>query len=153
MVAPPFSGVEVKASFFPLAFLYRLAPVVVVINGTSMGAQWGTQFYPLEPGRYTIGCFTKYLFTQRCGWNTIDVDIYPGQVVRVTWTAPHITFMKGPIRAELIASNPPLQSPATAPVMPPMPTIAQPSSRLCQRCYATIAPGADACAACGERVA
>lgn len=150
MVPTSYTGVEVKVTFFPLAFIYWLCPVYVVINGVSMRAKWGAQFYPLAPGRYTVGCFTKYLIAQRCGWNTVDVDIYPGQVVRVTWTAPHVTFMKGPIRAELIASTPP--PPAPMPVAPLMPTAA-PASRLCQRCYATLPPGADACPACGARTA
>ncbi|MCW3054807.1 MAG: hypothetical protein JWN14_3977 [Chthonomonadales bacterium] len=102
VVAPEYTGFEVKWEHSFLAFLYALCPVYVEINGTRIQAKWGTQFFPAVPGRYLITCYTNYLITPQCGKNSIEVDLYQGQVVRVTWTAPLIVFMKGPMRWELI---------------------------------------------------
>ncbi len=102
--APPvYTGFEVKVEHSPLAFLYALCPVYVVINGTKMTAKWGAQFYPAVPGRYNIQCFCSYMFTPQTGLNGMEGDLYPGQVVRVTWTAPLVVFMKGKMRWELIS--------------------------------------------------
>jgi len=104
IVVPPGSmGFEVKLEYSMLAFLYALCPVYVVINGTKMKAQWGVQFFPAVPGRYNITCFTHYLLTPQTGKNSVEADLYPGQVVRITWRAPQIVFFKGPIRWEVIA--------------------------------------------------
>ncbi|MCW3054656.1 MAG: hypothetical protein JWN14_3826 [Chthonomonadales bacterium] len=102
--APPaYTGFEVKLEYSPLAFIYGLFPVFVVINGTTIPAQWGTQFYPAVPGRYHLACYMNYLITKQAGINVVAVDLSPGQVIRVTWKAPHVVFMKGPMRWEVIA--------------------------------------------------
>ncbi len=99
----PQMGFEVKLEYSPLAFLYALGSVYVSINGTVMKAKWGTQFYPAVPGRYNISCYTHYFITPKAGLNSLEVDLYPGQVVRVTWRAPFLVFMKGPMQAQVIA--------------------------------------------------
>ncbi len=103
VASPTYTGFEVKMEYPLLAFLYALCPVYVVINGTKMQAKWGTQFYPAVPGRYNITCFVHYLVTPQAGKNSIEGDLFEGQVVRVTWKASSIVFLKGPIRWELIA--------------------------------------------------
>jgi hypothetical protein len=100
---PVYTGFEVKLEYPPLAFLYRFGRVYVAINGTEIQATWGAQFYPAIPGRYQLSCYTHYMFTQKAGLNDVLVDLYPGQVIRVTWTAPHLVFAKGRIQAEIIA--------------------------------------------------
>lgn len=99
------TGVEIKADYFFLSFLYALCPVYAFINGVEVKAQWGNQFIPLQPGTYRVEICTHYFFMSRYGMNGIVINIYPGQVVRVSWSAPHITFMQGDIRADLIASS------------------------------------------------
>src|SRR5262245_22195867 len=111
MVAYPPTGVEVKMEFFPLAFIYGLCPVFVVINGQTMPSIWGAQFFPLPPGRYNVGCYARYFLAPHCGWNPVDIEIGVGQVVRVNWTAPGIVFLKGTVWTELIASAPPPMPP------------------------------------------
>ena len=103
MAPPAYTGFEVKLEYPLLGFLYSLFPVFVVINGTTLRARWGAQFYPAVPGRYDIACYMSYLITKQAGINVVACDLYPGQVIRVTWTAPHSVFMKGPVRWEIIA--------------------------------------------------
>ncbi len=106
MYTPPVPapmGFEVNLYYSPLAFLYALGSVYVVINGTVMQAIWGTQFYPAVPGRYNITCYTHYFITPQAGKNSVDIDLYPGQVVRVKWRAPAAVFMKGPMETQILA--------------------------------------------------
>ena len=44
-----------------------------------------------------------YLVTPKAGQNSVELDLYPDKVIRLTWRAPYIVFCKGPIRWELIA--------------------------------------------------
>lgn len=98
MVGEPLTGVEITLDYPLLAFVYGWCSVYAVIDGTVIRAIWGKQFYPTYPGRHSIGGYTNYLLFPQCGRNQIEVDIHPGQVVRVTWSAPHFTFSKGKIR-------------------------------------------------------
>ena len=108
VVAPEYTGFEVKLEYSFLAFLYAFCPVYVEINGTKIRTKWGTQFFPAVPGRYNITCYTHYMITPQAGKNSIEGDLFQGQVVRVTWKAPSIVFMKGPMRWELIAGPHPI---------------------------------------------
>ena len=103
MVPPAYTGFEVKLGYSPLAFLYGFAQVFVVINGTILPAKWGAQFYPAVPGRYRIACYMRYLVAQQAGLNVLEGDLFPGQVIRVTWKAPFTVFNKGPMHWEIIA--------------------------------------------------
>ena len=111
MNAIPPTGIEVVTKYVPMAFLFGFFQVKTVINGAEHFPKWGTAFYPLAPGRYTVGCSVNYMFSKRCGWNTVEVDLYAGQVVRVLWNAPDTVFQKGWMRVELAAA---------APVQPPL---------------------------------
>ena len=104
MNAGAVTGIEVTLEYTPLAFIYGLCPAFAIINGVENRTGWGTFFFPVPPGRYNVACYTNYLFISRCGLNSMDIDIYPGQIVRVTWSAPPITFMKGAMRAEVRSS-------------------------------------------------
>ena len=138
---PP-TGIEVVTKYVPMAFMFGFFPVKTVINGAEHAGKWGARFFPLSPGHYTVGCSVNYMFTKRCGWNTVEVDLYPGQVVRVAWNAPDTVFQKGWMRTELIAS---------APVQPSRPPLgySAPPAGLCRNCFAPLAPGAAACPGCG----
>lgn len=99
---PP-TGFEVKLEYSVLLFHYMFCPVFVVINGSTIKAAWGVQFFPAVPGRYRIECYTSYLITPLAGLNSVEIDLQPGQVFRIQWNAPPIVFMKGKMRTELIA--------------------------------------------------
>lgn len=143
MIEAPPTGIEVNFEYFFLAYMYGICNVGLAINGVPYHAIWGAQFYPLPPGRYNVSCHVNYLF--ECGKNSIDVDLAYGQVVRVTWKAPHIIFFKGSIRSQLIASAPP--SPMAG--MPNGPVM--PGPVICPRCGGPD-NGNGACARCGHQL-
>ena len=77
------SGVEVKLSFFPLAFFLFFCTPTVVVDGKSHKLGWGTHFIGLSPGQYTIKVFFGYMFMPECGANSIDVSILDGSINRI----------------------------------------------------------------------
>jgi hypothetical protein len=89
------SGIEFKLGFFPLAFILFACTPVVVINGAPQRLKWGTHFVPLAPGQYHIEVFFPYMLMRKCGRNTIDVNVQPGRVHKVSYYAPLLMFMKG----------------------------------------------------------
>ena len=93
------TGLQATTSFLPLMFLLYFCSPTVVINGYAYRTKWGTQSWPLQPGRYTIEVFFKYLFLARAGPASIVVDVHPGRVTCLSYemTVPWV-FAKGSIR-------------------------------------------------------
>ncbi len=78
------TGVEVKAGFFPLAFvLFLCRPRVVIDGGEPQLRSWGRHFFPLAAGRHTVKVYFKYLFKAECGANQREIDVHEGTTVRV----------------------------------------------------------------------
>ncbi|MBI2804991.1 MAG: hypothetical protein HYX68_08420 [Planctomycetes bacterium] len=91
------TGVEIKTEFFPLAFILFLFTPKIEIDDDVYSAQWGTRFFPLEPGKYTIRIYFPYIFMPRCGENRIKIRVREGEVARIKYYAPLIMFMPGTI--------------------------------------------------------
>ncbi|HLJ55900.1 MAG TPA: hypothetical protein VKT77_12750 [Chthonomonadaceae bacterium] len=160
MFEQPQSGMELVMKYSPMAFLYAAFPVYVEIEGSRLPVKWGTQFIPLPPGRYNVTCYVHYMVTPKAGLNTAVVDLFWGTVARVTWTAPPVVFMKGAIKAEVIAQAPqpdPVPNPtvphgvgAAPPAVPPIPlTGAGPAA--CPACGASDT-GARFCGKCSRQL-
>lgn len=92
------TGVEVKAGFFPLAFLFFFCTPTIVIDDIARQKSWGTHFFELELGRHTIKVFFKYLFMAECGLNSIDVIVEEGKISRIKYNMPPWIFAKGSIK-------------------------------------------------------
>src|SRR5207248_2564995 len=57
------TGLEVRAKFFPLAWMTMLYPVELRINGKRHAVSWyQTKFIPLPPGKYVVKMSTHSLF-------------------------------------------------------------------------------------------
>ena len=94
------TGIELRAKFFPLAFLLYLFPPTVEVDGQAYPAKWGTQFLPMAPGGHTIAVFFKYIFLPRCNLATTQVTLAPGQVLVVNYKARWLVFLPGKIAVE-----------------------------------------------------
>ena len=91
---------DVKPGFMFLAFLLYLLKPRVSINGSEpVRAQWGSNPYPVPPGRYQVEVWVPYLFFTYMGRNGIVVDVPPGSRVEVVWRAPWLAWLKGKIYA------------------------------------------------------
>ena len=92
------TGVEVKLSFFPLAFFLFACKPRVEINGAVEERSWGTHFFPTQPGRHSIKVYFRYLFMSQCGANTIDVSVTDGNVTRIKYYMWPWMFAKGSLK-------------------------------------------------------
>ncbi|HWJ61397.1 MAG TPA: DUF2510 domain-containing protein [Acidimicrobiales bacterium] len=90
--------IEVKTSFFFLAFLLHFCKVYVALNGQAAPQRWGTVAIPVAPGRYTIEAWCNYFIAPEMGRNGVVIDAMPGTVTRVHWKAPWLIFLKGSIQ-------------------------------------------------------
>lgn len=92
------SVIEVKTSYFFLAFLLALFKPQCSINGTQpFPIGWGTTPVPVPPGRYQVEVWLPYLFLPQMGKNGAIVDVPAGGAVQVHWRSPWIVFLKGSI--------------------------------------------------------
>ena len=55
----------------------------------------GHEHVPLSPGRHRVRVSFKYLIPSDAGGNEVDVDVKPGETVRVGYRAPLLVFLKG----------------------------------------------------------
>jgi hypothetical protein len=92
------TGVEVKVSFFKLAFFLFFCTPQIEIDSNVNQESWGTHFFPLSPGPHTIKIYFKYFFMPHCGANSIDITVNEGQVTRVHYVMPPWMFSKGRIK-------------------------------------------------------
>jgi hypothetical protein len=110
--------IEVKTSFFFLAFVLYLCKPRVAINGHESIQAWGTVAIPVPPGQYQVEAWTNYLLAPQMGRNGVVVDAAPGTVTRVHWKAPWLVFLKGSIAVTDVAA---LSGGAGAPAAAPAP--------------------------------
>jgi hypothetical protein len=87
-------AIEIRTSFFPLAFLLFLFPTRVTIDGgAEISHPWGPQVYPVPAGRHQVRVWCPYLGFIKMGDTTNAVDVMPGQVSGFDWKAPWLTFL------------------------------------------------------------
>jgi hypothetical protein len=126
--AAPMGAVEIRTSFFPLAFLLYLFPAKATIDGSGDIAHgWGTRLYPLPPGRHQVRVWCPYLGMMKLGDAVHEIDVAPGQVTGVQWTCPWLIFLNGSWRTlgmrplgpgELVAHAPAAPAAPAVPVAP-----------------------------------
>ena len=101
--APPASsgntGVEITAKFFVLAFILNFFKPIFTIDGVASKQSWRTPtFTPTSPGQHQVQVHFPYLIMKTCGKATTTVDVAPGQVVKLAYTAPWILLLGGKIK-------------------------------------------------------
>ena len=93
----PQSGIAVRAYHRPLGFLLELVSVIIQVDGTPHKREWGDSFFPLPPGRHEVEVWSRWTFFRHYGRNSTTVDVDPGVVQWIQWTAPASVFQKGRI--------------------------------------------------------
>lgn len=117
----PTSVIEVKTSYFVLAFLLAFfKPKVSIDGGPAFDVAWGTTPIPGPPGRHQVEVWVPYLFAPNMGRNGIVVDVPSGGAVQVAWRAPWLVFLTGAISVGPAQGAPgALGAGAHAPAAPP----------------------------------
>jgi hypothetical protein len=91
------SGIAVRAYHRPLGFLLELVSVTIQVDGIPHKRRWGDSFFPLPPGRHEVEVWSRWTFFRHYGRNNATVDVNPGVVQWIQWTAPASVFQKGRI--------------------------------------------------------
>lgn len=92
------SALDIKTSFFPLAFMFTFFKTLIEIDGQDVGPiPWGTHRFPVMPGTHTVRISARYLFYTKMMANQTTITVGPGQAVGVAYKAPWLVFMKGKI--------------------------------------------------------
>jgi hypothetical protein len=79
------TGIEVSVAFFPLAWILLLCTPRIAINGRVRQRPWGTYFFPVRPGVYEVEIWFPYLWRQKCGFNSREVEVQAGETARVSF--------------------------------------------------------------------
>ena len=88
-------AIEVTTGYMVLAFLLAAFKTRVAIDGHVYELPWGTNTFPVNPGRHRVRVSFKYLIPSDAGGNEVDVDVKPGETVRVGYRAPWLVFLTG----------------------------------------------------------
>ena len=91
---------EVTARHSAFAFIYALFKPTIEIDERVEKRPWGTSSFEIPPGKHVIAVSYPWLFSPRCGRNTVEVEAVAGEVVRVTYVAPPIRYMPGTITVD-----------------------------------------------------
>ena len=110
----PDAMIEVRTSFFVLAFLLHFfKPQVAVDGAPGVSVAWGPAPIPVRPGRHQVEVWLPYLFFPKMGHTTTVVDVAPGASMVVAWHAPWLAFLGGKVTV-----SGPFPLPAAAPAPP-----------------------------------
>jgi hypothetical protein len=91
------TGIEVRLSFFPLAWVFFFCTPRVAIDGREQPRKWGTHFFPASPGRHDVEIWIPYLFWTRCGYNSKTVEVTAGEATKVNFFMWPVVFLPGSI--------------------------------------------------------
>lgn len=95
---PPWTGIQVETSFFPLSFFLYACTPTIMIDGVPQQRPWGTHNIQLEPGIHNIKIYFRYLFMATCGFNQMNVVVQPNCIHRVKYEMGIFMFSPGTIR-------------------------------------------------------
>ncbi|MFZ6050735.1 hypothetical protein [Halocola ammonii] len=91
------SGIHVKTSFYPLAWLMFFCTPKIEVNGETSAHDWGMTFFELAPGNHKVRVYVPYFLNRYCGDNDINVNIKEGEIRTVSFKMPIILLAKGRI--------------------------------------------------------
>ena len=81
------SGIFVKCRVHPLSLLLLPCKTTVTVDDSSVRERWGEHFFPCEPGTHKVNVSFRYLW-EYLGDASLDVQVDPGETVRVTYQSP-----------------------------------------------------------------
>jgi hypothetical protein len=95
-VAQAGAGIEITATFFPMAFLLFFFPPTFVVDGRAMRGAWRQPtMIPVTPGRHDVRVFFRYLGIMDAGMGEAHVDVASDTTQRITYKAPWLVFLRG----------------------------------------------------------
>ena len=89
--------IAVTLRYAPFAFLLRLYPPALEIDGQGVPARWGRVVQPVALGEHHVHVHVPYLIPPRIGAADTTVIAVPGRTVELEYRAPLLSFLRGAI--------------------------------------------------------
>ncbi|GGN42010.1 hypothetical protein FHR83_003089 [Actinoplanes campanulatus] len=93
------ASIAVTLRYAPLAFLLRLYPPVLEIDGQAVPAGWGRFVQSVGFGEHHVHVHVPYLIPSRIGAADVTVLALPGRTVELEYRAPLLSFLRGALGA------------------------------------------------------
>ena len=91
------SRIEVTTGFMWIAFLLFFVKPVVEVDGTEYKTPWGASSFNVVPGPHTVRIWFPYLIPRRAGMATVQVNVPPQGLSRISYRAPFFVFSPGKV--------------------------------------------------------
>ena len=145
-VPAPATGIHLKTSFFPLAFMLAFfKPDASVDGGPPVRVGWGESFLPASPGTHRLDVWFEYMFFGAVGKAEGMIDVPGDGVAVISYKAPFwLVFLPGKLQVEgaAPAAALPAGGAPAQPVAPSQPVAqAQPATPAQAPPQAAPAPG------------
>jgi hypothetical protein len=96
-------GLVLRTRFFVLDWTLNCTHPTVTIDGQPREVPWGERFFPLGPGKHQLQVSYKYLGLAQAGKASMEIEVVPDQVVRVSYQTPVsvvVAFLPGKLTLE-----------------------------------------------------
>ena len=94
------TGLTVKTSFFPLAWILYFVTPTININGKEFKREWGKNSFDLSPGDYQVKISFPYMGQSDMGANEISISLNEGEIKNISYEMPPWIFAKGDIKID-----------------------------------------------------
>ena len=95
--------IEVVATYPPKAVFYSMIGANIEIDGNLSKHDWGSYSFELPPGTHEVAVSYPWAFKPKCGRQKVTVELGPGEVVRVTYCARFVRYMRGTMTTERVS--------------------------------------------------
>ena len=93
------TGIEVVARFSPMSFLLRVFRPTIRVDGKTYRASWGeTEYAHVTPGLHIVEVSFSHPLQRKAGRKQVYLTVLRGQVRRLEYHAPQLSFLQGSFR-------------------------------------------------------
>jgi hypothetical protein len=96
--------IEVTTSHSWLEFLYAMVTPTIEIGDQVHRKPWGTSTFDVVPGKHLVAVSYPWLFFDRCGRNTIVVEVAADETKYMTYRPWMIRFIRKSSRCHVVTS-------------------------------------------------
>jgi hypothetical protein len=96
--------IEVFATYPSLAVFYSGIGVNIEIDGNLSKHDWGSYSFEVPPGTHEVAVSYPWIFKPKAGRQKVTVELGSGEVVRVTYCARFVRYMRGTMTTEKVSS-------------------------------------------------
>ncbi len=93
------AAIEIVARFSPTSFLLHVFRPTIRVDGKTYKASWGkTEYAHVSPGLHIVEVSFSHPLQRKAGRKQIYLTVSRGQIRRLQYQAPQLSFMQGSLR-------------------------------------------------------